>query len=196
MQATLCIAKLVLSKKVVNVTKNYTDANLTTASTGDVLEYTLTTRNTAQRLSVKHTTSEQIGDVLDYANMDRLNGATLSRDNVLTWPEAEIKAGDSLVQSFRVKVKDVIPATSTSVTDGGTFDLKMVNVYGNPTTVNLPCPVSLCIQTTVTKLPKTGGESSLVITFLLVCILGFFYARSKILAKEVEIVRYEYSRGV
>ena len=96
---------------------------------------------------------------------------------------------------FKVKVKDTIASTPASISDGGTFDLKMINVYGNSTTVNLACPPKLCIQRTAEQLPHTGPGSSLVLTFFAVIVLGFFYSRSRVLAKEIDIVRYEYSKG-
>ncbi len=192
----LCIAPKILSKKVANVTKGVTDANGSTASAGDILEYTLITQNTAKKLDVKHTTTESIRDLLDYAELSDAGTAKLDADKNLVWPEATIVAGAQLKQVFKVKVKDVIASTPTSISDAGTFDLKMVNVYGNSTTVNLASPTKLTIQRTAEQLPHTGPGSSLVLTFFAVIVLGFFYSRSRVLAKEVDIVRYEYSRGV
>lgn len=192
----LCTAIKVLSKKVANITKGLADANGTEASPGDTLEYTLITQNTAKKLDVKHTTKENIADLLDYSETTELSGGRVDSDKNLIWDEVTIVAGESLKQVFRVQIKSVIPSTPPSTTDAGTFDLKMVNVYGNSTTVELPCPTSLCVKGSVERLPNTGPGSSLVLTFVTVCLIGFFYMRSRILAKEIDIIKYDYSKGV
>jgi hypothetical protein len=190
----LCIATKTLSKKVANITQGVADANNTTAAPGDILEYTLVTQNTAKKLNIQHVTTENIGDLLDYSDISELGGGQLDDKKNLIWPETTIVAGAQLKQVFRVKVKSSIPTTPPSLSDAGTFDLKMVNIYGNSTTVNVNCPTSLCVKGTVERLPNTGPGTSLAITFIIVGIVGFFYTRSRILAKELDIVRYEYAR--
>jgi hypothetical protein len=190
----LCIVKTIISKKVANITKGVTDANNSTASPGDILEYTLYTTNTATKLSTEQTTSEPISDLLDYSDINNLGNAK-QLDTTLVWPKVTIVAGDTLKQSFRVKVKSVIPTTPISTTDSGTFDLKMINTYGNSTTVNLPCPAVLCAQNTAKNLPKTGPGSSLLITFMILCLVAFFYNRNRVLVKELNLIKLEHSTG-
>lgn len=192
----LCIAKKVLSKKVANITQGITDANNTTAKAGDVLEYTLITQNTAKMLDIDHTTSESVSDLLDYATMNDTGTANLDSSNNLNWPKATIVAGSQLKQVFRVKIKSSIPSTPPSIANSGTYDLKLINFYGNSTTVNVQPPASLQVNNTVEHLPKTGAGSSLMLTFMTVCVIGFFYMRSRMLAKEIDIIKYDYSRGV
>lgn len=192
----LCIAKKVLSKKVANITQGIENADNTTAKPGDILEYTLITQNTAKRLDVEHTTKESISDILDYATLTDTGQAQLNTANDLIWPKTTIVAGSQLKQVFRVKIKESIPSTAPSVANAGTYDLKLINVYGNTTTVDLPCPTSLCAKGTIEKLPNTGPGSSLILTFVTVCIIGFFYMRSRMLAREMDIIKFDYSRGV
>jgi hypothetical protein len=191
---TLCVVQIVQAKKVANITKGTADANNTTASPGDILEYTLLTTNTGTKLSFDQTTSESIADILDYAVTDNLGTAKLAA-TTLSWPKTTIVAGDTIKQVFRVKIKDTIPATPPSISDAGTFDLTMVNTYGNATSVKVPCPPTLCVQNVATKLPQTGPGSTMLVTFMIVCMIGFFYNRNRILAKELDFVKADYQRG-
>lgn len=191
----VCTVTKVLKKKVANITKNIDDANNTQASPGDILEYSLYTKNTARSLNTEHTTIENIADILDYSEIESKGDASVDVEKNITWPKTTILAGQELVQTFRVKVKATIPSTEAATANSGTFDLKMLNIYGNETTVTLPCPIALCAQNTVSTLPNTGPGTSLVVTFLSVCIIGFFYSRSRVLAKEVEIIKYDYANG-
>lgn len=85
------------------------DANGSTASAGDILEYTLITQNTAKKLDVKHTTTESIKDLLDYAELSEAGlHAKLDADKNLVWPETTIVAGAQLKQVFKVKVKGLL----------------------------------------------------------------------------------------
>jgi hypothetical protein len=72
----------------------------------------------------------------------------------------------------------------------------MCNTYGNEVCINVEKPVPAVIRGNVESLPNTGPGTSMVITFMAMLIIGFFYARSRILAKEVDIIRYDYAKGV
>lgn len=192
----LCVPIITLQKKVSNVTAGLLDANGTQAKGGDVLEYTLITTNGAKKMSAKHTTKENIADILDYADLLPDSSATLDKDKNLVWPEQTILASSQLKQVFRVKIKDVIPATPAATANAGTYDLKLTNVYGNTTTVTLPCPPALCVQTRVEKLPNTGPGMSLALTFISLVVISYFYARSRLLGKEITIIKHDFARGI
>lgn len=187
-------ACLTFTKTVANVTQNKPDANGTTANAGDTLVYTLTTQNTGKSDIKDYSVNENISDVLDYADVLNLNGSTKNSDNIITWPAATIKAGDKLTKSFIVKVKDQLPATPASASDPGHYDMTMTNVYGNTVSVKLPPPTlgKTVEVATVTTLPNTGPGASVAVAFLITVFGGYFFARSRLIAKELDIVRADF----
>jgi uncharacterized repeat protein (TIGR01451 family) len=191
---------LSLSKRAANITKGIKDANGTTASAGDVIEYSLTTKNISD-VDDKNASllPEDLGDVLEYSDLDlnSLHGGVFDAEKkVLAWNGTmTIKAGESVTKVFRVTVKNPIPSTpSPDTTNQSAGDLVMHNQYGNSTIdINLPrTPVKTAEQIN-SSLPKTGPGSSLVIGFVTMTIVGYFFARSRLLAKELVLVKQEYT---
>lgn len=189
-----CIIK---NKRASNITASLNDANNTTAHAGDVIEYTLSATNTEKyTTNSKFVITENIGDILEYADVINLNGAKLDSNNVLTWPGKDIKPGQTIQVKFTVKVKDPIPATPVSSSDPGSFDMTMTNSYGDTVTIHLPPPTSKIIEQTTTSLPNTGPGTNIAIAVGLTVVVGYFFARSRLLAKELDVIRVEYTSGV
>jgi hypothetical protein len=94
-----------------------------------------------------------------------------------------------------VKVKNPIPATPTSSSDPGHFDLTMTNVYGNTITIKLPGSVTKTTEVVTSTLPNTGPGTTIAIGFGITMIIGYFFARSRLMAKELAIVKAEYVSG-
>jgi len=65
------------------------------------------------------------------------------------------------------------------------------NTYGNTVRISLPNTV-LKTAETVTPLPSTGPGESLLIGGLIHTVVGYFFARSRLLTQELEIVKNEY----
>ena len=188
--ATSCLE---LHKAAKNVTQNLSDANGTTAHGGDVIEYTLTTKNTGKATIKGYQVSDPFGDVLDYATITDLHGGTLNSYALVTWPKEDIKAGATATHMLTIKIKDPIPQTPASSSDPTHFDMQMTNVYGNAIEIDLPKTPIKEVEIVTTRLPNTGPGSSLIIGFSLTLIIGYFFARSRLLAKELDIVRADYT---
>jgi LPXTG-motif cell wall-anchored protein len=75
------------------------------------------------------------------------------------------------------------------------FDLTMTNVYGNSVSIKVPAPPGKTVETTAATLPNTGPGSSLLIGGIVVMLAGYFYARSRLLATESNIVLHETTIG-
>jgi uncharacterized repeat protein (TIGR01451 family) len=168
------------------------DANGTTVKAGDVIEYTLTVNNKGSAKISKYVVQENISDVLDYADVVDLKGGTLDKNNIVTWPGQDIGAKATISRSFTIKIKNPIPTTPTSTSDPGQYDSKMTNVYGNTVTIELPMPPSKQIEVITTTLPNTGPGTSLMIGFAITAVIAYFFARSRLFATELDIVRHEY----
>lgn len=193
-------ACLILSKKAQNVTQGIVDANNTTANPGDTIRYTLLVKNTG-KVGAKFTVQESMGDVLEYADIIDLQGGTKDSADMVGWPEQTIAADSTISHQITVKVKDPIPQTPSPCANETvspcpstqSFDLIMTNVYNNTINITVKPPIAKTIETTATTLPNTGPGETIAISFILTVIVGYFFARSRILVKELDIVRTEYT---
>lgn len=184
------------SKSVANITQNTSGAiaEKTTVKAGDVLEYTIATTNTQGFDRTDITVSDYVGDVLEYADLDTAKlaesgGAFEPATNKIIWKNMTIPANSSVKKTFQVKIKNPIPSTNQPSTLGTDFDCKISNEYGNEVTMNINCPLVKSVE----HLPNTGAGTSMFITGLLTLTIGYFFARSRLIAKELDIVRTDFA---
>ncbi len=183
---------LELSKTARNITTGLADANGSTVKAGDVIEYKLTVTNKGNAKIAKYVVTENISDVLDYADVVDLSGGTLDKNNIISWPPQDLKPKSTISKTFTVRIKNPIPTTPTATSDPGHYDSKMTNVYGNTVTINIPQPPSKRIEIVTTTLPNTGPGTSLLIGFAITAAVAYFFARSRLFATELDIVRHDY----
>jgi hypothetical protein len=181
------------SKSALNLTQSI-DATTKPAHAGDEITYTLNTKNTG-KTAQSYAVVEHIEDVLEYADITNINGATQT-EGTLTWPATNIAAGATLVKTFTVKVKTPIPDTPVGVSDPFSYDLRMDNVYGTAVKVTLEPPFSKQVEGASTELPQTGSGSTSIIVMLFAVMALFFYFRNRQLVTEVRILRNEYHGGL
>ncbi len=191
-----------MRKEARNITQNIEHANNTKARPGDVIEYTLSIKNTA-KIRAKATFVEDMNDVLQYADVTNLHGGTISTRKIVSWPAQFIAAGATATHLITVRVKNPLPNTPSPCPlnkvvsrcpNSGSFDLTMTNVFGNAINIKLPKSVPKTTEIITTEsLPNTGPGSSIVMVFGLTTVAGYFFARSRLLAKELDIIRKEYN---
>jgi uncharacterized repeat protein (TIGR01451 family) len=184
----------VLSKNVKNLTQDLSDANNTTVRAGDVVEYTLITANTNNFPRTVELISDDIGDILDYASLDLValeesGGKFDSELNRVYWENITIPANSEVKNVFKVQLLDPIPATNRPSTTSGDYDCQIDNTYGNIVNMSVQCPVVKGIET----LPNTGPGTSLIAGTSVAAVVGYFFARSRLLAKEINIIRTDYA---
>lgn len=193
---TTTIACLEFDKTGSNHTKGVENANNTTASANNIINYTLTVKNTGKVDFKDFVFDENLNDVLEYADMNDFGGGTLTSNRHLVWPARSIPANSSIKVSFGVRVKPTIPTTPISSSDPGSYDLCMTNVfYGKSITVCVKPPISKQIEVVSTSLPKTGPGESIIISLVVIGLMGYFYARNKLMVEELTIIRDEFSAG-
>lgn len=176
-----------------NVTQNV-DATTTKANGGDVIRYALVTKNVGG-VEADYTVTEQLDYVLQYSNMTDPGGATLT-GNTLTYPSTEIDPGKSITKTFEVQVKDPIPATPIGQSDPSSFNLVMDNVYGNTVQIQLQPPLPGVVEAASTQLPDTGSATSSIIVLVVSGLTLYFWLRNRQLAKEVRLLRRDFSGGL
>ncbi len=184
------------SKSVKNVTQGLEgDAAIKSkVSGGDVLEYTLTLTNAQNYERTGQKLSDYIGDVLDYATLDlealKAAGGTFDdQQNKVAWSDISIPATSSKQFTFRVTMKNPIPATNRPSATSGDYDCTIDNTFGNLVSMQVNCPAVKGLET----LPNTGPGSSLLAMVTITTVVGYFFSRSRLLAKEMDLIRSDYT---
>jgi len=183
-----------------NITQNIV-ATQNKANGGDVIEYSLMVRNTYGYDRLNYNIADYIGDILDYATLDtaflKKQGGVYKEDSkTVRWEGQTVKANSVLTKKFRVTIKNPVPTTNQPSNITTTFDCVISNKYGTEIAIPINCPiVKVVVEPAATTLPKTGPGTSLLIGFAMTAVVGYFFARSKLLGKELELVREEYVAG-
>lgn len=172
------------------------DAHNKTANPGDVIRYKLLTSNGGGSTQKNYLIQEDLSDVLEYATLTNAGGGKLNEDGIITWPETDIKANETIKHEFEVTVLATVPSTPQSTSDPDSFDLTMNNVYGNEVTIKVKPPAGKVPETTVKKLPNTGVGENIAFTVFFVMIVVYFYNRNKQLLEEIKMLKKDYSHGV
>lgn len=191
------ISCLELRKKARNITQQIENANGTKASAGDTIEYTLSVTNRSKEVRKGFVVEENIDDVLEYADIIDASGATFTESPVkmLTWQPIDIKPNETINRTVLVKVKSTLPSTPASTSDPHSYDMKMVNVYGNTVQIELPKTPIKTVEQTVTTLPSTGLGTNIAISTILAMVVTYFYFRSRTMRKELGLVQNQFNYG-
>lgn len=185
---------LILSKKARNTTRGKTDADGTIAYGGDVIVYSLITKNTSKNTTVKnYVIKENMIDVLQYADIINFGGGKKDKYGVVAWPAIDIKAGETITKTITIKIVSPIRNTPSNPSDPGSYDMKLTNIYGNAVNIKLPPSVVKSTEYVAKQLPNTGPGETLAGGFAIISIVGYFFMRSRLLGKEVDIIREEYA---
>jgi len=191
------ISCLELHKKARNITQQIENANGTKANAGDSIEYTLSVTNKSKETRKGFIVEENMEDVLEYADIIDASGATFSTNPVkmLTWKPVDIKPNETINRTILIKVKSNLPATPASTSDPLSYDMKMINIYGDTVEIELPSNPIKTVEQTVTKLPSTGPGANIIISTLFIMAATYFYFRSRTMVKEVGLVKQQFNYG-
>lgn len=191
------ISCLELHKKARNITQQLPDATTKAANAGDMVEYTLTVKNSSKQVRKAFVIEENMEDVLEYADLQDASGATFTESPVrmLSWAPIDIKPNETVVRTILVKIKSVIPTTPASTSDPLSNDMKLVNVYGNTVEIELPSNPIKTVEQTVSTLPSTGLGTNIIIGTVLLMAATYFYFRSRLMVKELGLVRQQFNYG-
>lgn len=149
------VAAFSRSKSAWNLTKNV-NAESIAADQNDLIKYRLATKNIGNGAGTV-TVTDGIADILEYAEVTDLGGGKLVENNSaandddrmqITYPEANLAAGESNVVEFTVKVKSPLPTAPKS---GYHYDLKMYNFYGNQVVITITPPPVLSANLSLIK---------------------------------------------
>lgn len=192
------VANIGRMNKVQNITQNLSSEQTPSAKAraSDVIEYSLTTTNKNDDVIINYDIEDGVGDILDYAAIDQAflsqHGGMLSTDKkTIVWANQTIPAKGELRKVFRVVMKNPLPTTNQPNKTAPDFDCKIENAYGSSTSIPVDCAVLKSIE----QLPNTGPGTSVGIAFAITVVSTYFFARSHLLAKELMLVKKEYTSG-
>lgn len=197
-----CKAELVQTKSAINVTQGNVDATSVTAKASDRIIYKLHIENTG-KAPLETSIIERIDDVLEYAvtNNTDLGGGTQGEDPdtktaIITWPKVTVKPGEKITRMFTVQVMSTIPAVNKGVSDATSYDCRMMNTFGNNTTIAVDCPIQKeIVESITTELPHTGPTENMIMGGGVLAVVAFFYARARQLKTEVRLIRRDFNAG-
>lgn len=189
------VACLVYSKFAANLTQQISNANNTTASPGDEIQYTLRVQNIGKAVVKNFVIQENLSDVLDYSSLDHSNGVVLGPLNILSWPPVNIAPREIITKQFNVTVKNPLPQIALNPDDPQGYNNVMTNVYGNAINIAVKPNAIVTIANTANTLPNTGPGTSIFIIFMVTAVAGYFYSRARLLNKESLIAESIISLG-
>lgn len=191
------ISCLELHKKARNITQQLANASSKLANAGDTIEYTLSVTNRAKQDRKAFIVEENMEDVLEYADLIDASGATFTENPIkmLSWAPITIKPNETINKTVLIKVKSSIPNTPASTSDPLSNDLKMINIYGDVVQIKLPGSPIKAVEQTVTSLPSTGLGTNIIISTILIMSATYFYFRSRLMVKELGLVRQQFNYG-
>jgi uncharacterized repeat protein (TIGR01451 family) len=194
-----CIAAFELSKSVRNITQSLDDANNTQAKPGDQLQYTLRVKNIGKDQG-DYTMTDTVADILEYATITSMgDGRIVTQSStspaVATWPSFPVKVDETVEKVIVVKVKEIIPAMATNLSNPQSYNCKVTNTFGNTLNVGIECPPEKVIEQTIAELPHTGASENMIFSAIVVTIAVYFYARSRQSSKEIRLIRRDLNAG-
>lgn len=190
--------RAILTKSVSNQTKNQADASDQLVKSGDILKFKLTTENVTGTDYKNYAGLDYFGSVLQYADITDPNelktqGITLGNDQQLRWTTFNLKARSKEVKTITVMVKPVVPSTNRPSGVSPDYNCKISNSYGNQVIMSVDCPlVKVIAEGATTNLPNTGPGTTIIVGAAVTVLAGYLFARSRVMAKELAIVRQNY----
>ena len=132
------------------------------ANREDFLTYTLTVRNNGNSTANNFVISDDLSGILPFADLVDLGGGTLNGQTI-SYSSMDIRAGQTVTKTFRVRVKYHLAAEQSYV---------LQNTYGNLVTVNVP-------GTSTFVAPKTGSSGTSAAVFAGLLTSGFVLYRKR-----------------
>lgn len=190
------LTPLPIRNKTVIFTSTGDDANGKTAQAGDELAFSVTVTNEGDAVAPNETFTDDIKDILEYADLtDNGGGQYDGLGQTISWEPTDIEPGQSVTKTFKVRVKNPIPTTPVSASDPLSYDNVIENYFGNRVEVRLPVSTTKQVENTLGTLPNTGPGTTMLVSSLGFVIVGYFFFRTRLLAKELDIIKADEIAG-
>lgn len=195
-----CAPDLQITKKAANQTQNNVDATTVKARSGDVIVYTITITNKGKTAG-KVALDDILSDSLEYAQLTEFGGGSYDKTtNNLSWGTIVVQPGTTTTRQFVMTVYNPIPAMAKNQGSPDSYDCVMSNVVrkDGEGIIKIPveCPVvKEVVEQTVEQLPHTGPTENMIFAGLLLAVVSYFYARTRLMRKEVRLIRRDLNAG-
>lgn len=182
--------------RAANFTQDLDNAANNFAKPLDKLAYTLTAKNTGST-NTTTTFSIQLSDVLEYSSIIDGGGGSLDESTTtLLWPQVRLDPGESQERTFVVQVLTQIPTIPTGSSNPSSHDCTMNTSFGDNLRVGIDCPAIKTAEGIVGQLPPTGIFTNTIFALSLLGVALYFYTRTRLLKKEVRIIRHNINTGI
>lgn len=188
-----CESNIIETKSATNSTQSK-NAPEVVAGASDAIVYSLNLENKGLKPAT-YSIEEHLDDVLEYATVIDAGGGTLT-DKTLTWPTITLGPGEKQTRMFSVKILDKIPAMPTGADEKTSYDCRINNTFGNNVSIAVACPPEkVVVEEVVKELPHTGPTENMIFAGATLSIVSFFYARTRLMKKEVRLIRRDLNAG-
>lgn len=199
-ELTGCAPDIEVSKTAVNRSQNDADATKVTAQAGDIIVYTITATNSGKTIGSVEL-NDVLSDPLEYSQLTEVGSGTFDKStSTLSWGTLDLQPEASTTRQFVMTVLNPIPAMAQNQGSPESYDCIMSNVVrkDGEGIINIPveCPVAKkVVEQTVEELPHTGPTENMIFAGLLLAIVSYFYARTRLMKKEVRLIRRDLNAG-
>jgi len=189
-----CIPNIARTITATNLS-NGQSATAAAAHADDRIQYNLkTTNNSTSKKSLPITIL--VGDLMEYGTVIDAGGGTFNVDTKnVTWGNVTLNPGQSDIRSFVFQLNSTLPTTPQAVDDTSSYDCVLTSTYGNSLALSVACPASKVIEATIRKLPNASLAVNLILSGFVLLGASYFFARSRLLARELNLVRKDFNVG-
>ncbi len=189
-------SKLVRSLSAANLSQETTNAANTPAAPLDKIAYTLKVTN-QDTTSATALFSMQLSDIVEYSTIIDAGGATYDdQTNTLSWPQVQLKAGESQERTFAIQVLSQIPSAPAGQSNPSSYDCAMNAAYGDEFRILVECPTIKATESIIGSLPTTGIVANSIFAVILFGVVAYFYIRARQLRNEIRIIRHNINTGI
>ena len=190
-------SNIVQSETSINISQDFVDATTLVAKAADRISYTVSISNTGESTSYDTKFEDNLSDVLEYAALiDNGGGALDLNTNILSWSNVTLPPGGQQTRTFIIKMLNPIPSTAKGKINSTSFDCIINNTFGNSINIKVDCPAPKIIEQTASQLPVIGPIENIVFISILVALTTYFYARTRQMRKELNIIKKDAISGM
>lgn len=178
-----------------NLTQELNNAANGTARPLDKISYTLTAKNISAR-STAATFSVHLSDLIEYSTLIDGGGGSVDDNALLSWPQVDLKPGETQERTFVVRMLARMPTTPTGSSNPSSHDCSVSVTYGDNLKVPVDCPAVKTAEGVIGQLPTTGIFMNLVFASFIAIVAVYFYMRTRQMKKEIRIIRHNINTGI
>ncbi len=137
-----------------------------------------------------------IGDALEYAEVIDTQGATVDAvTKILSWETTPLDPGDTTTKTVTLRLFSMTPNTPSAESDPLSFDTTIDLYYGNNAQITVNKNLLKQLESIVSRLPVIPPALSIAATTLLFASTLYLYLRARIIAKELPLIKNEFTGG-